>query len=169
MPSVRTLDLQIHQSNNQTNWYIISYILLFHKSTKTAIEFGRTFATMFANISFRQRLLETQTQEEFKQELLSHRQKLFTVQEKPVAEEEEDSDPHRGKPLQVWQPISVLFCRCRTYGNNKNVDGTTLEFSPLRQGTNIQCNKAVFRLSCFHALSARTEGWETAGHQTNSC
>ncbi|TNM98959.1 hypothetical protein fugu_013523 [Takifugu bimaculatus] len=70
------------------------------KSTKTAIELGRTFATMFSDISFRQRLLETKTQEEFKQELLSHRQKLSTVQEKPVEEEEEDSDPRRGKPLQ---------------------------------------------------------------------
>ncbi|CAG08323.1 unnamed protein product, partial [Tetraodon nigroviridis] len=70
------------------------------KSTKTAIEAGRTFATMFSDISFRQRLLEAKTQEEFKQELLSHRQTLSTVQEKPVAEEEEDSDPRRGKPLQ---------------------------------------------------------------------
>uniref|UniRef100_A0A674P121 Solute carrier family 4 member 11 n=1 Tax=Takifugu rubripes TaxID=31033 RepID=A0A674P121_TAKRU len=67
------------------------------KSTKTAIELGRTFATMFSDISFRQRLLETKTQEEFKQELLSYRQKLSTVQEKPVEEEEEDSDPRRGK------------------------------------------------------------------------
>uniref|UniRef100_A0A674NGL3 Solute carrier family 4 member 11 n=1 Tax=Takifugu rubripes TaxID=31033 RepID=A0A674NGL3_TAKRU len=70
------------------------------KSTKTAIELGRTFATMFSDISFRQRLLETKTQEEFKQELLSYRQKLSTVQEKPVEEEEEDSDPRRGKALQ---------------------------------------------------------------------
>lgn len=75
--------------------------LLFQKSTKTAIELGRTFATMFSDISFRQRLLETNTQEEFKQELLSHRQMLSAVQEKTVVEEEEDSDPRRGKPLQV--------------------------------------------------------------------
>lgn len=108
-----------HQSNNQIHWYRIPSILLFQKSTKTAIEFGRTFATMFSDISFRQRLLETKTQEEFKQELLSHRQKLSTVQEKPVVEEEEDSDPRRGKALQVWQPVPLLFCRCRTYGNSK--------------------------------------------------
>lgn len=94
-------------------------ILLFQKSTKTAIELGRTFATMFSDISFRQRLLETKTQEEFKQELLSHRQKLSTVQEKPVEEEEEDSDPRRGKALQVRRPISVWFYRGSPYCNNK--------------------------------------------------
>uniref|UniRef100_A0A7N6B6Q2 Bicarbonate transporter-like transmembrane domain-containing protein n=1 Tax=Anabas testudineus TaxID=64144 RepID=A0A7N6B6Q2_ANATE len=46
------------------------------KSTKTAIELGRTFATMFSDISFRQKLLETKTQEEFKQELVHQRQQL---------------------------------------------------------------------------------------------
>uniref|UniRef100_A0A667X9N2 Solute carrier family 4 member 11 n=1 Tax=Myripristis murdjan TaxID=586833 RepID=A0A667X9N2_9TELE len=46
------------------------------KSTKTAIELGRTFATMFSGISFRQKLLETKTQEEFKQELVYQRQQL---------------------------------------------------------------------------------------------
>lgn len=61
-----------------------------------------------------------------------------------------------------------LLCRCRTYGNNRNGDGTALDFSPLRQGTNMQYNKAVIRLSCFHALSARSEGGEAAGHQTEA-
>lgn len=103
-------------------------ILLFQKSTKTAIELGRTFATMFSDIAFRQRLLETKTQEEFKQELLSHRQKLSTVQEKPVEEEEEDSDPRRGKPLKVGLPMSVLSYRRWTYGQKKSVEETTLEF-----------------------------------------
>ncbi|KAF7669602.1 hypothetical protein LDENG_00176770 [Lucifuga dentata] len=70
------------------------------KSTKTAIELGRTFATMFSDISFRQKLLETRTQEEFKQELVYHRQQLSVANEKPVIEEMEDSDPRRGKPLQ---------------------------------------------------------------------
>lgn len=86
---------------------------------------------MFSDISFRQRLLETNTQEEFKQELLSHRQKLSTVQEKPVEEEEEDSDPRRGKPLQVRRPISVRFYRGSPYGNTviRNLDEATLEFS----------------------------------------
>ncbi|XP_031718674.1 sodium bicarbonate transporter-like protein 11 [Anarrhichthys ocellatus] len=70
------------------------------KSTKTAIEFGRTFATMFSDISFRQKLLEAKTQEEFKQELVNQRQQLSVVTEKPAVEEVEDSDPRRGKPLQ---------------------------------------------------------------------
>ncbi|XP_035505028.2 solute carrier family 4 member 11 isoform X2 [Scophthalmus maximus] len=70
------------------------------KSTKTAIELGRTFATMFSDISFRQKLLEAQTQEEFKQELVCQRQQLSVASDKPVAEEAEDSDPRRGKTLQ---------------------------------------------------------------------
>lgn len=74
---------------------------VFQKSTKTAIEVGRTFATMFSDISFRQKLLETKNEEEFKQELINHRQQLSVISDKPVIEEVEDSDPRRGKPLQV--------------------------------------------------------------------
>lgn len=70
------------------------------KSTKTAIELGRTFATMFSDISFRQKLLEAKTQEEFKQELVYQRQQLSIVNEKPVIEEVDHSDPRKGKPLQ---------------------------------------------------------------------
>lgn len=75
---------------------------LFQKSTKTAIEFGRTFATMFSDISFRQKLLEAKSEEEFKQELVYQRQQLSVISEKPDASEEvEDSDPRKGKPLEV--------------------------------------------------------------------
>lgn len=56
---------------------------------------------MFSDMSFRQKLLEAKTQEEFKQELVCQRQQLSIVQEKPVEEEVEDSDPRRGKALQV--------------------------------------------------------------------
>lgn len=69
------------------------------KSTKTAIELGRTFSTMFSDISFRQKLLDAKTQDEFKQELVFQRQQLSVVSEKPVLEEVEDSDPRRGKPI----------------------------------------------------------------------
>ncbi|XP_071982457.1 solute carrier family 4 member 11 isoform X4 [Engystomops pustulosus] len=48
------------------------------KSTKTATEVGRTFATMFSDIAFRQKLLETKTEEEFK-EALVHQRHLLTV------------------------------------------------------------------------------------------
>lgn len=72
------------------------------KSTKTAIEFGRTFATMFSDISFRQKLLEAKSQEEFKQELVYQRQQLSIISEKPdTSEEVENSDPRKGKPLEV--------------------------------------------------------------------
>uniref|UniRef100_A0A8B9ZBI7 Solute carrier family 4 member 11 n=1 Tax=Anas platyrhynchos TaxID=8839 RepID=A0A8B9ZBI7_ANAPL len=47
------------------------------KSTKTATEVGRTFATMFSDITFRQKLLETKTEEEFK-EALVHQRHLLT-------------------------------------------------------------------------------------------
>uniref|UniRef100_A0A8C5H126 Sodium bicarbonate transporter-like protein 11 n=1 Tax=Gouania willdenowi TaxID=441366 RepID=A0A8C5H126_GOUWI len=78
------------------------------KSTKTAIELGRTFATMFADISFRQKLLETNTQEEFKQELIHQRQQLSVVTEKLFEEEEEvDSDPRKGKSLKCCDLFKV--------------------------------------------------------------
>ncbi|KAM6999883.1 solute carrier family 4 member 11-like [Tautogolabrus adspersus] len=77
------------------------------KSTKTAIELGRTFSTMFSDISFRQKLLEAKTQEEFKQELVFQRQQLSVANDKPVEEEVEDSDPRRGKPIQC-----IEFFKC---------------------------------------------------------
>uniref|UniRef100_A0AAY4EQ26 Bicarbonate transporter-like transmembrane domain-containing protein n=1 Tax=Denticeps clupeoides TaxID=299321 RepID=A0AAY4EQ26_9TELE len=46
------------------------------KSTKTAMELGRTFATMFSDISFRQKLLESKTQQEFKEALVIQRYHL---------------------------------------------------------------------------------------------
>uniref|UniRef100_A0A673U6U4 Solute carrier family 4 member 11 n=1 Tax=Suricata suricatta TaxID=37032 RepID=A0A673U6U4_SURSU len=48
------------------------------KSTKTATEVGRTFATMFLDITFRQKLLNTRTEEEFK-EALVHQRQLLTM------------------------------------------------------------------------------------------
>ncbi|XP_061832715.1 solute carrier family 4 member 11-like isoform X1 [Nerophis lumbriciformis] len=72
------------------------------KSTKSAIELGRTFATMFSDISFRQKLLETKTREEFKQELVRQRQQLSMVRVNPVVEDVDDSDPRKGKALK-WK------------------------------------------------------------------
>lgn len=63
---------------------------------------------MFSDISFRQKLLEAKTQEEFKQELVFHRQQLSLVSEKPVVEEVVDSDPRRRKQLQVGRQ-TVIF------------------------------------------------------------
>ena len=63
---------------------------------------------MFSDICFRQRLLEAKTQEEFKQELIFQRQQLSLVREKPVVEQVEDSDPRRGKSIQVGKQ-TVIF------------------------------------------------------------
>uniref|UniRef100_A0A8C1ZUW7 Solute carrier family 4 member 11 n=1 Tax=Cyprinus carpio TaxID=7962 RepID=A0A8C1ZUW7_CYPCA len=90
------------------NWGVncceVRYVILIlapprTKSTKTAIELGRTFATLFSDISFRQKLLETKTQEDFKQELVIQRQRLSTAIQKSSLEEE--TDPHSNKPLKV--------------------------------------------------------------------
>ncbi|KAM4051379.1 solute carrier family 4 member 11 isoform 3-T3 [Anomaloglossus baeobatrachus] len=51
------------------------------KSTKTATEVGRTFATMFSDIEFRQKLLEVKTVEEFKDALV-HQRHLLTAANK---------------------------------------------------------------------------------------
>lgn len=53
-------------------------ILCLQKSTKTAMEVARTFATMFSDITFRQKLLKTRTEEEFK-EALVHQRQLLTM------------------------------------------------------------------------------------------
>ncbi|XP_028272230.1 sodium bicarbonate transporter-like protein 11 isoform X2 [Parambassis ranga] len=113
LSNVRTLQRRhvcIARLEKPQNWGVncceARYVILIlapprTKSTKTAIELGRTFATMFSDISFRQKLLETKTQEEFKQELVFQRQQLSIVQEKLVEEKVEDySDPRRGKVLQ---------------------------------------------------------------------
>uniref|UniRef100_A0A2K5D6A6 Solute carrier family 4 member 11 n=1 Tax=Aotus nancymaae TaxID=37293 RepID=A0A2K5D6A6_AOTNA len=55
------------------------------KSTKTAMEVARTFATMFSDIAFRQKLLQTRTEEEFKEALVHQRQLLTMVSHGPVA------------------------------------------------------------------------------------
>ncbi|XP_058242287.1 sodium bicarbonate transporter-like protein 11 isoform X5 [Hemibagrus wyckioides] len=69
------------------------------KSTKTAMELGRTFASMFSDISFRQKLLESKTPEEFKEALVIQRYHLTAAKRKTTAVEEEETDPHSHKPL----------------------------------------------------------------------
>lgn len=53
------------------------------KSTKTATEVGRTFATMFLDINFRQKLLKTHTEEDFKDALVHQRQLLTMMGQIP--------------------------------------------------------------------------------------
>ncbi|XP_060043253.1 solute carrier family 4 member 11 isoform X2 [Erinaceus europaeus] len=66
------------------------------KSTKTASEVGRTFATMFLDINFRQKLLRTRTEEEFK-EALVHQRHLLTraCQYPPLASNMSTTCTHR--------------------------------------------------------------------------
>ncbi|XP_059673672.1 solute carrier family 4 member 11 isoform X2 [Gavia stellata] len=76
------------------------------KSTKTATEVGRTFATMFSDITFRQKLLETKTEEEFKEALVHQRHLLTVVNQRPSAM----SDGHKlhgAKPLKLHEFLNV--------------------------------------------------------------
>nr|XP_005997489.1 PREDICTED: sodium bicarbonate transporter-like protein 11 [Latimeria chalumnae] len=65
------------------------------KSTKTATEVGRTFATMFSDITFRQKLLETRTEEEFKDALVHQRHLLTVVYRAPALNESHTAHDHR--------------------------------------------------------------------------
>lgn len=65
------------------------------------MELGRTFATLFSDISFRQKLLETKTQEEFKEALVFQRHQLTAANQKPTALGKEETDPRSHKPLKV--------------------------------------------------------------------
>lgn len=49
---------------------------LLQKGTKNAVEMGRTFCTILADINFRQTLLEAHTEDEFKRLVLIHTQEL---------------------------------------------------------------------------------------------
>ncbi len=53
------------------------------KGTKNALETGRTFATLLADIDLRQQLLEARSEEEFKRILLKHAQELSEEQAFP--------------------------------------------------------------------------------------
>lgn len=93
------------------------------------MELGRTFATLFSDISFRQQLLETKTQEEFKEALVFQRQKLTAFNQQPTALGKEETDPRSQKPLKVGSSmcvwVSCLLCeynhvssRFEAAGNN---------------------------------------------------
>ncbi|XP_040054714.2 solute carrier family 4 member 11 isoform X2 [Gasterosteus aculeatus] len=69
------------------------------KSTKTAMELGRTFATLFSDISFRQKLLETKTQVEFKEALVFQMHQLRATNQPPTVLGKEETDPRSHKPL----------------------------------------------------------------------
>ncbi|NXX95029.1 S4A11 protein, partial [Centropus bengalensis] len=76
------------------------------KSTKTATEVGRTFATMFSDITFRQKLLETKTEEEFKEALVHQRHLLTVVNQRPSAMSD-GHQSHGAKPLKLHEFLNV--------------------------------------------------------------
>ncbi|XP_039719792.1 solute carrier family 4 member 11 isoform X4 [Pteropus medius] len=90
------------------------------KSTKTATEVGRTFATMFLDITFRQKLLKTRTVEEFKEALVHQRQLLTMVNHGPTSNRKSSVSIQRHhQPLQlkdflpvgkgIWEDIARRF------------------------------------------------------------
>ncbi|XP_066488342.1 solute carrier family 4 member 11 [Tiliqua scincoides] len=76
------------------------------KSTKTATEVGRTFATMFSDITFRQKLLETKTEEEFKEALVNQRHLLTVVNQRP-SPVTDGHKTHNHKPLKLHEFFNV--------------------------------------------------------------
>jgi hypothetical protein len=81
-------------------------ILCPQKSTKTAMEVARTFATMFSDITFRQKLLKTRTEEEFKEALVHQRQLLTMMM--PRAAGHSMSSLHTHRHPQVQERGSVV-------------------------------------------------------------
>ncbi|KAG2465427.1 S4A11 protein, partial [Polypterus senegalus] len=129
---------EVSGSDSDGNGHPIPAVLaVYHKSTKTALELGRTFATMFSDITFRQKLLETKSTEEFKEALVYQRHQLASKHCQPANVMKEDREPHKAKPfkgqsiLQTGRGISEdLFRRLPSYisdftdgitGNNKSI------------------------------------------------
>uniref|UniRef100_A0A3Q2T0L8 Solute carrier family 4 member 11 n=1 Tax=Fundulus heteroclitus TaxID=8078 RepID=A0A3Q2T0L8_FUNHE len=79
------------------------------KSTKTAMELGRTFGTLFSDISFRQKLLETKTQEEFKEALVFQRHQLTAANQQPIALGKKETVPRSHKPLKVGNKYHLYY------------------------------------------------------------
>ena len=88
----------------------LSFLLPLQKGTKNSLETGRTFATIFADMDFRQRLLEATNEEEFKRLIIKHSQELAEEQQvtndkriemnhERVEEFEYVSDEENGDPL----------------------------------------------------------------------
>lgn len=70
------------------------------------MEVARTFATMFSDITFRQKLLTTRTEEEFKEELVHQRQLLTMTM--PRATGHSMSSLHTHKHPQVQKRAGAV-------------------------------------------------------------
>nr|XP_046909383.1 LOW QUALITY PROTEIN: solute carrier family 4 member 11-like [Dermatophagoides farinae] len=78
-----------HPANMGRNSHEVRFFILVvtpskEKGTKNALETGRTFATIFADIDFRQKLLDVHGEAEFKGILLKHAQDLASEQSNPT-------------------------------------------------------------------------------------
>ncbi|KAI1280565.1 Sodium bicarbonate transporter-like protein 11 [Halotydeus destructor] len=72
------------RNSHEVRFFIMVFTPSKEKGTKNAMETGRTFATIFADMDFRQRLLEIQSENEFKSVLLKHAQDLAAEQSNPT-------------------------------------------------------------------------------------
>ncbi|KAI2809354.1 hypothetical protein BLOT_000502 [Blomia tropicalis] len=78
-----------HAANMGRNSHEVRFFVLVvtpskEKGTKNALETGRTFATIFADMDFRQKLLDVHGEPEFKGILLKHAQDLASEQSNPT-------------------------------------------------------------------------------------
>ena len=64
---------------------------MFQKGTKNALETGRTFATLFADMDLRLRLLGARSEEEFKKLLWEHTKELADEQGQSPADKSPSS------------------------------------------------------------------------------
>lgn len=78
----------VNQPSIQAQLLIASFnfhaFSMLQKGTKNALETGRTFATIFADMDFRQKLLDVHGEAEFKGILLKHAQDLASEQSNPT-------------------------------------------------------------------------------------
>nr|XP_045620632.1 solute carrier family 4 member 11-like isoform X2 [Procambarus clarkii] len=69
------------RTSKQVKLFILVLCPSKEKGTKNSLETGRTFATIFADMDFRQRLLEASNEEEFKRLIIKHSQELAEEQQ----------------------------------------------------------------------------------------
>ncbi|XP_022252508.1 sodium bicarbonate transporter-like protein 11 [Limulus polyphemus] len=71
------------RTSHEVRFFILVLTPSKEKGTKNALETGRTFSTIFADMDFRQRLLEVHSEDEFNSILLKHAQDLAIEQSSP--------------------------------------------------------------------------------------
>ncbi|XP_033608910.1 sodium bicarbonate transporter-like protein 11 isoform X2 [Cryptotermes secundus] len=97
-----------HPANfGRTSYEVRLFVLVIcpskEKGTKNAVEMGRTFSTILADINFRQKLIEAHTEEEFKQLILKQTHQLAYEQSK--AEKRCDDDNGDGQDYEYEEKL----------------------------------------------------------------